>query len=400
MTSAILKSRQKSVPLQMLDLRYTHTDISAQEREKKSENQISPSLILGITALAMIFFGLCMLYSTSSGSYTNSSMDRGQTYFIKQSIWVLLGGTGATFIYFLGYKKLSKYSVIFLTLTSLGLAAALFFPEINGARRWIRLGGLSIQPSEFAKIALILFLAEYLPRRQRFINTIEGIMPAFVWIGAIVFLIVLGEDLGTTLLLMFAVILVFFVAGMRLRWLMIPVAFIPLLLLLIKAFDPMRWGRLTSFLDPEAVHKAKGYQLWNSLMALGSGGWHGLGFTKSRMKAMYLPEAHTDFILSIVGEELGFIAIVLVILGYVVIMLCGIWISSRCPEKSGMLLGLGLTALITSQAIINLGVVSGSFPTKGMPAPLISYGGSNMLSCLFCVGLLLSIDRENRKKKF
>ena len=382
----------------MLDLRYTHTDISAQERRKHLENQWCPSLLLGITVLAMIFFGLCMLYSTSSGIYTDSAVeDPGQKLFFKQSIWVFLGMTGAGIIYFTGYKNLSSYSVIFLSLTAFGLMAALFFPEVNGARRWIQLPGISLQPSEFAKIALLIYLAEYLPRRQRFINTVEGIIPAFVWISFIVFLIILGEDLGTTLLLLFAVLLVFFVAGMRLRWIILAISFLPLLLLLIRTFDPMRWGRLTSFMDPEAVHKAKGYQLWNSLMALGSGGWHWLGFTKSRMKAMYLPEAHTDFILSIVGEELGFIAILLVILGYTVIMICGIWISTRTADKSGMLLGLGLTGLITGQAIINLGVVCGAFPTKGMPAPFISYGGSNMLSCLFCIGFLLSIDRESRK---
>jgi len=376
----------------MLNLHYTHTDIAAQEHNKQ-DSQFSASWTLMITVLAMIFLGLSMLYSTSSG------IDSGPRFFIKQSTWAALGTIAAIVIYFVGYKRLSKISILLLFVATVGLIAALFFPEVNGARRWIRLPGMSLQPSELAKVALILYLAEYLPRRQRFINTIEGIMPAFVWIGVIVSLIILGEDLGTTLLLLFAVILVFFVAGMRLRWILIPAVFLPLLLLLIKAFDPMRWGRMTSFLDPEAVHKAKGYQLWNSLMALGSGGWDGLGFTKSRMKAMYLPEAHTDFILSITGEELGFIAILFVILGYIVIMASGVWISICSQDKSGMLLGLGLTALITSQAIINLGVVSGAFPTKGMPAPFISYGGSNMLVCLCCVGLLLSIDRERQKNE-
>lgn len=376
----------------MLNLHYTHTELPAQER-KKSDNQWSASIILLITVMAMIFFGLSMLYSTSSG------IDSGPRFFIKQSTWVAIGSVAAVIIYFIGYKKLSKISIILLSVAVCGLIAALFFPEVNGARRWIRLPGMSLQPSELAKVALILYLAEYLPRRQRFINTVEGIIPAFVWILVVVALIILGEDLGTTLLLLFAVILVFFVAGMRLRWILIPAAFLPVLLLLIKAFDPMRWGRMTSFLDPEAVHKAKGYQLWNSLLALGSGGWDGLGFTKSRMKAMYLPEAHTDFILSIVGEELGFLAILMVILGYIVIMIAGIWISTRSKDKSGMLLGMGLTALVTSQAIINLGVVSGTFPTKGMPAPFISYGGSNMLACLCCVGLLLSIDRETQNVK-
>ena len=375
----------------MLNLHHTHIDLLSQER-KSPDNQWSVSLILLLTVIAMIFFGLSMLYSTSSG------IASGSRFFIKQSAWVIISTLVATVIYFIGYKNLSKISIVLLLIAVVGLVTALFFPEINGARRWIRFPGMSLQPSELAKIALILYLADYLPRRQRFIDTFEGIIPAFVWTAVILLLIILGEDLGTTLLLLFTVIVIFFIAGMRLRWIMVPIAFLPMLLMLIKAFDPMRWGRLTSFLDPEAVHKAKGYQLWNSLMALGSGSWTGLGFTKSRMKAMYLPEAHTDFILSITGEELGFIAILLVITGYIIIMVSGIWISMRSKDKPGMLLGAGLTALIASQAIINLGVVSGAFPTKGMPAPFISYGGSNMLACLCCVGLLLSIDRESKNE--
>ncbi len=231
-------------------------------------------------------------------------------------------------------------------------------------------------------------------------DSIPSIFPALCWVCAILFLIMLGEDLGTTVLLSATVWVMFFVAGMKLRWLMIPPAIIiPPGVILIFFFDKMRLNRLLSFLDPEAVHEATGYQLWKSLLALGSGGWTGLGFTKSRMKAMYLPEAHTDFILSIAGEELGFLFMALVLTGYAVIMALGIWISMRAENKALMLLGLGATSLITFQAIINLGVVSGALPTKGMPAPFISYGGSNMVMSLCCIGLLLCIEKERTKKR-
>ena len=375
----------------MLNLHYTHTDIESQERRKRLKKQFAMPLLLFLTASAIILFGLCMLYSTSSGGESG-----GRMFFIKQSAWVTIGALGALAIYCIGYKRLSRMSLVWLLLAAAGLVVALFFPEINGARRWIRFAGISIQPSEFAKLAIVLYLADYLPRRQRLINSFEGALPAFAWVGLVAGLICLGKDLGNTLLLAWTVMLVLFVAGMRLRWLMLPLACLPVLVYSIMSYDPMRWARMTSFMDPEATEKASGYQLWNSLLALGSGGWQGLGFTRSRMKAMYLPEAHTDFIMSIVGEELGLAAILAVILGYIIITYCGIRISMASNEKQGMLLGIGLVSLVASQAVINLGVVSGSFPTKGMPAPLISYGGSNMLSCLFALALILSIDRETR----
>jgi cell division protein FtsW len=158
--------------------------------------------------------------------------------------------------------------------------------------------------------------------------------------------------------------------------------------------DPMRRARILSFWNPERDASATGYQLWNGFLALGAGGWYGVGFMESRMKARYLPEAHTDFILSIVGEELGLIAIVLVMIAYGVFCWAGIRISINANTRLGMLLGFGLTIYITLQALINVAVISGSMPTKGMPAPFISYGGSNLLTCMTAVGLLLSIALE------
>jgi cell division protein FtsW len=372
-----------------------------------SEDSLSPSLMLASIVLIFISFGLIMLYSTSSGntaaketSLLGFKIGSDLLFFIKQGMWAGVGAVGAFSIYAVGFKTLAKYSNPLLILAIAGLTAALFFPEINGAKRWIRLPGMSIQPSEFAKIALIIYLAQFLAKKQRFIDSFFSMVPAFCWVGGVIFLIILGEDLGTTLLLSATVWIMFFVAGMRIWWLLAPVIIgVPPLAAYIYFFDPMRMARLLSFLDPESVNERTGYQLWHSLLALGSGGWTGLGFTKSRMKAMYLPEAHTDFILSIVGEELGVFSLILIVAGYACIMGIGLWISSRTKNKALMLLGVGATSLITLQAIINLGVVSGALPTKGMPAPFISYGGSNMFMSLCCVGLLLCIEKETKKER-
>jgi cell division protein FtsW len=174
----------------------------------------------------------------------------------------------------------------------------------------------------------------------------------------------------------------------------------PAALLFIKCFDAERWSRIISYTDPEISQQADGYQLWNSLLALGSGSWFGIGFMDSRLKAKYLPESHTDFILSIVGEELGFFSLCMVIAAYMAFMYLGLKISINSRTRLGMLLGMAITVMITLQAIINIGVVSGGIPTKGMPAPFISYGGSNMLMCMISVSILLSIAFETVKPGF
>lgn len=208
-------------------------------------------------------------------------------------------------------------------------------------------------------------------------------------------LVIIGKDWGTTILLAATAGLMLFVAGVRLAYLLIGPAILPFLFIYAKYMDAERWSRMTSFLDPEIVAKDSGYQLWNSLMALGSGFWSGLGFTQSRLKWNYLPEAHTDFILSIVGEELGFIAILAVIFGYIVILLTSVYISIMSKDRQGMLLGFGISSMITMQALINIGVISGTFPTKGIPAPFISYGGSNLMMSIVCIGLLLSVAMDS-----
>jgi cell division protein FtsW len=278
----------------------------------------------------------------------------------------------------------------------LALFAALFFPEINGARRWIRFAGLTIQPSEFAKLAVIFFVSGYLAKNQRFLDSPKRLLTLAVPCCIILGMIYLGKDLGTTLLVAAAVFVMCFIAGVRLRWILGPIFILgPLLVCYIMWFDQMRWARMTSFLNPDG--DPNGYQLWKSMLALGSGGWTGLGFNCSRMKAYYLPEAHTDFILSVVGEELGFVCMLMVIACYAGIVALGLWISSKASDKKGYILGTGATFLIGMQAIINLGVVSGALPTKGMPAPFISYGGSYMMVSLCCIGIILSVGAGGTK---
>ncbi len=360
-------------------------------KELAPSGSLADAAALGLIALTILLFGLTMLYSTSFGSV-------GSSYFKKQLLWAGVGFGGLGVIIAIGYKKLSDYSWLLMIGTGgLLLIADFLFPAVKGAHRWIMIPHVgNIQPSEMAKIAICLFLAKFCADHSRAIENspfLKVFIPAGVCCAPVIGLVLLGKDLGTTVLLSSVFLFVLFAAGMKLRYILpIPILAGPVLFWLIKSFDKMRWARLTSFLDPEANQIDEGYQLWHSLLALGSGSWLGVGFTESRMKANYLPEAHTDFILSIVGEELGFAALCLVMAAYVILICVAVRISSRARTRQGMILGFGLTCVMALQAIINIGVVSGAFPTKGMPAPFISYGGSNLVMCLIATGLLLSIS--------
>ncbi len=343
--------------------------------------------LLVITTV-LIAFGLTMLYSASYGT-------AGLKYFQNQLIWITLGTTGAIAAFLVGYKKIASRSLLWMIISFvLLIIACTCFKPVNGATRWIRFGSMSIQPSEFAKIAVAVFTAKYCADNARTFSLFthrRGLLPLGLGVGIITVSIVLGRDLGTTLLVGSMAFATMLAAGLYLRYLIIPLSLGGLIALYIKLFDPMRLARVTSFMNPEAVQQGKGYQLWNSLLALGSGNWFGVGFMTSRLKAKYLPEAHTDFILAIVGEELGFIAMTAVIILYTLYGYYALKIALRANSRLGMLLGFALTFGITIQAVINLAVVSGSAPTKGMPAPFISYGGSNLIACLLATGLLVSI---------
>ena len=342
--------------------------------------------------LVIILFGMTMLYSTSFGT-------AGSGYFLKQLMWFSIGMIGLGGILFFGYKRVSDWSLwMMIGVGVLLFVADVFFPAVNGAHRWIKIPGIgNIQPSEYAKVIITLFLGKYLSERMRMIekSPLRAFIVGGVCCAPVIALVMYGKDLGTTTLLSLLFLGMMYIAGISWKFI------VPLLTLAagsvfcaIMAFDPMRRARITTFINPEPMQAEDGYQLWNSMLALGSGGWGGVGFTESRMKMKYLPEAHTDFILSIVGEELGIVSMLAVIAAYLLFLFFSLRIARHARTRQGMLIAGGCALFIILQAFINIGVICGALPTKGMPAPFISYGGSSLVTCLIASGLILSIAMD------
>lgn len=365
------------------------------ELEEKLPDSAVSALGLTVVTIILLFFGLTMLYSAS---FTL----KGIVYFQKQLLWIFAGFAAGAAVIAAGYQRICKLRGFLLPICWLLLVAALFFKPYNGAYRWIRfpfpgLGTVALQPSEFAKIAMCLFVASYCTFFSRTFSLFKhknGVLPLAFYILLTCGLVALGEDMGTTILIFTTAGLIMLAAGLYLRYCLAGLIFGGVAFVVTLLCSPVRLKRVTNFLDPEANPLKEGYQLLRSFLALGSGGWFGLGFGESRLKTKYLPEQHTDFILSVVGEELGFSAILLIILLYLLWGYFAVRIAIAARSKLGMLLAFGLTMAIQLQALINLAVISGSAPTKGMPAPFISYGGSNVFSSIIAVSLLLSVALE------
>ena len=296
------------------------------------------------------------------------------------------------------YRHLKKVSWL-LFAAAVVLLVLVFVPgigmKINGARRWINLRVTNFQPSEFAKIALVIALAHYAERNQRQLHSFtKAILLPSVLIGLILGLIFLGKDYGTTILLATVSALLLLIAGVRWRFL------VPSGLLLVVGLaaaiwsNEMRRSRVLAWLNPEQQKDGINYQVDQAVIALGSGGLYGLGLGNGRQKLGFVPENHTDFILSIIGEELGLVATLAVLLTFALVVVCGVYIARRARDTFGMLLAAGITFLIGLQAAINIGVVTGALPNKGLPLPFISYGGSNLVMMLTSVGLLISVARK------
>ena len=347
---------------------------------------------LMLTTMALLAFGLTMLYSASSGDIAKAAL-----FFRNQLIWAGVGCMLGVTAFFLGYRFLAEKSLIWVAGISVLLVWAMLSRPVNGAHRWIHLGGYTFQPSELAKVAVALFTAWYCsahPRTFTQWSSRRGMIPLAATAGCVILLILAGHDLGTTVLVSLTCFLTLMAAGLHWLYLAVPLAIAPVVVGYLYKFDEMRWLRMTVFTDPETYQQGSGYQLWNSILALGSGNWGGVGLMSSRLKAQYLPEAHTDFILAIVGEELGFIGLCSVLLLYTLWGVFALRITLHARDRLGMLLGWALTLGVLLQAAINFGAMSGVFPTKGMPAPFISYGGSNLLGCLLATGILVSISQE------
>jgi cell division protein FtsW len=347
--------------------------------------------ILVFCVAALMSLGLVMLYS--SGMWK-----AGAHFFLMQSVWCLAGSVLCVAAASMDYAQLKKIAIPLL-IFSVVLLGLVLIPglgiKVNGSRRWLGYGPVRFQCSELAKLAVIIGVALYCERYQRQLGTFKrGILiPALVLLP-ILGLIFVEKDRGATILLAAVAGTMLIVAGVRWRFLLPPVVAGAAALTLSILYDPVRSKRIASWLNPEETKLGDGWQAYQATIALGAGGWTGLGLGNGRQKFGFVPYHHNDFILSMVGEELGLIATLLVVVAFIVIILCALYISLRAPDTFGLLLGCGITFLIGFQAFINVGVVTSTLPNKGMPLPFISYGGSNLLIMLTSVGLLLSIARR------
>lgn len=338
---------------------------------------------------ALLSLGVVMLYS--------AGLLRGGAYYAQmQLLWASAGVALAIAVAGVDYRWFKKGAWFLLAVAIVLLVLVLFEPKVKGARRWFDLGVVKFQPSELAKLALIIALARYGDRYRRFMPEFGRglVIPGFM-IAAVLGLIFVEPDRGATVLLGAVAVIMLVLAGARLRYLILPL----LLGMGGLAFsiwnDPVRWRRIETWLNLSSNKEDGGFQVWRSIVGIGSGGIDGVGLGNGREKA-YVPDHHTDFIFSIVGEELGLIATLATIVAFVVLVWCGLTISRRARDTFGFLLGSGITFLIGLQALINIGVVTGALPAKGLPLPFISYGGSNLLLMLGSIGILLSIARYAR----
>ena len=361
--------------------------------------------ILVSCVAALLALGMVMLYSSSMAQV-------GARYLMMQLVWCALGLAACVVTTLVDYRRLKKIWWVLLGVALLMLAVVLGRQEINGARRWFSFGGLHFQPSEFAKIALIIALAWYGEHFQRQMPLLKrGILIPVLLIGLTVGLILIEPDVGNGLLLGAVSGGLLLIAGIRLKYSLPPVLAVALgagvyvyySQLELTAMHQrgqrgaMRSERIYSWLHLEETRRGKGLQAYEAMVALGSGGLTGKGLGDGRQKLGFVPEHHTDFIFSIIGEELGLIATLLVIAAFVAIVFSGLYIAMQACDTFGFLLGAGITFLIGLQAFINIGVVTNTLPNKGLPLPFISYGGSNLLMMLVSVGLLLSIARQARE---
>jgi cell division protein FtsW len=347
--------------------------------------------ILVFCVAALLSLGLVILFSSGMSS-------GGENYPVMQAVWCGIGIVAAILIAYIEYRHLKKVSWL-LYLIAVTLLVLVLIPGLGvkagGARRWLHFAGQSFQPSEFAKVALVVLLAHYGERYQRFMGSpVRGLVIPGVLIGIVLVLVFKEPDWGSTLLLASVSGIVLLVAGVRWRYLYPPIIAAVVAFAILLFNNETRWNRVTSWLYPEETKSGVGYQAWQGMVALGSGGLAGLGLGDSRQKFGFLPEHETDFIFAIVGEELGLAGTLGVLAAFVVLVICGVRISWNASDTFGLLLGTGLTFLIGLQAFINIGVVTGALPNKGLPLPFISRGGSNLFLMLVCVGLLLSIARR------
>jgi len=359
-----------------------------------------PDRWLFSSTIALCFIGAVMVFSASAVT-AREQFGSGYVFIGRQLVWLVLGLAGMIGLMNFDYRKLRQPAVIFsgLCVVIVLLCAVFFLDKSKATHRWIRFGPVGFQPSEMAKLVVILYLSWFLEwRRRTEVFSVNDVLhtlgPALGPVLVMVVLVVAQPDLGTAFEIFVVAMSILFVSGLELRYVAYAaLAALPALFVLIVRV-PYRMQRVLAFMQPESDPQGSGFQLMQSLIAVGSGGLFGVGLMESRQKLFYLPEAHTDFIYAVLCEELGFLG------GAAVIALFGIygWRGLRAalaaPDDFGRFLAVGITGMVISQALINLSVVLGLMPTKGIPLPFVSYGGSSLLVMLLATGVLLNISQH------
>ena len=359
--------------------------------------KLNPDRFLFLITLALVGFGVAMVFSSSAVVAKEKFGD--PSYFsLKQVISAALGLAVMFVIMKVDYHVYRRPIVVFsmLAVVVALLVVVFFLAAAANTHRWIQLPGFSIQPSELAKLALIFFLAYFLEKRKGKVNDFAfTLIPIAAIVAPLAGLIILQPDLGTAVTLFVISATLLFVAGLDLRWMALSFIFAAPAIYLLVFRVRYRRDRILAFLNPWEEPLGRGFQIIQSLISVASGGIAGLGFMEGKQKLFYLPEAHTDFIFAVVGEEMGMIGTCGVLLCFLLFLWRGLRASMRAPDLFGFYLALGITMMICIQAFINMSVVLGLLPTKGIPLPFLSYGGSSFVVMLASVGILLNVSQQS-----
>lgn len=362
---------------------------------QKISKKSSMDWVLVFVVVVLVLFGFLMVYSSSypDGYY---KFNKDPFYFLrKQVVAAIAGFVGMIFIANVPYKIYGKFSrIILITCVGFALLTVVIGIASNGAQRWISIGGITFQPSEIIKIGAVLFMADYFNKNRKNINSFsKGFLPSMFWIGFFCLLIAIQDDLSTSVILAGTLMVMFFCAGARISHLFMLFALAVAGIVVLIATQTYRITRIIVFFDPFKYKQDEGWQIIQSLLALGTGGLFGMGIGKSRQKFFYLPEAYNDFIFSIIGEELGFIGCVFVILAFVIFAWRGLRISMNTEDFFASQTALGMTTLVLVQFMIHVAVATSSMPPTGRALPFISAGGSSLMFLLFSMGILLNISK-------
>lgn len=359
------------------------------------KNKVKGDILIPIAVVLVAIIGVVFIYSASN--YSASATYGDAFYFVKkQVIGVILGIVAMIFTANYDYKKLHKIRYI-VAIIAVVLLAIIFIPGIGvenyGARRWIKLGPVTMQPSEVAKFALILFSASYISKNAEKMRTFKGVLPIIMFGITLCVLIILEPNMSITVCMVLLMITLLFAGGMRIKHFLIlavPALILGVALILL---EPYRLSRLSAFLNPWASPKGEGYQLLQSLYALGSGGWFGVGLFNSRQKFAFLPFAESDFILSIIGEEVGFVGLLLFFALLFFIIIRGLKVAGKSKDLFGYILAVGISMIFGIQVAVNALVVSGAIPPTGLPLPLVSSGNTSIIIFMAEMGILYNVSK-------